>query len=147
MAGLSETAVVAAFNTLLEEQRKLNAAATKASFLLFNESCEIVFDGRPLVMAAALSPSTYHPSGSTALWDGIGTMIETIAARFDGAPVAAHSRVLVVTITDGAENASHRYELERLRKAIEYRQNACGWLHSDQPEGRCGCVQAGNPAE
>jgi hypothetical protein len=78
-------------------------------------------------MAAALSPSTYHPSGSTALWDGIGTMIETIAARFDGAPVAAHSRVLVVTITDGAENASHRYELERLRKAIEYRQNACGW--------------------
>jgi hypothetical protein len=51
-------------------------------------------------------------------------MIETIGARVDSAPAA---RVLIVTITDGEENASRRYELEQFRTAIEYRQNACGW--------------------
>jgi hypothetical protein len=41
---------VAAFNMLLEQQRKLNAAATWVSLLLFNESCEPVFDGYPLAV-------------------------------------------------------------------------------------------------
>ena len=59
---------------------------------------------------SGLSPSTYQPSGLTALWDGLGTMIETIGARTDSAPAA---RVLIVTITDGEENASRRYELEQ----------------------------------
>jgi hypothetical protein len=95
MAELSAT-TIAAFNTLLEEQRKLNAATTRASLLLFNGSCEIVFDGCPLAAVAGLGPSTYRPSGSTALWDGLGTMIETIGARFDRAPAKA-PRVLVVT--------------------------------------------------
>ena len=107
---------IAAFNTLLaEQQRKLNAAATRASLLLFNESCETVFDGCPLVAVSGLSPSTYQPSGSTVLWDGLGTMIETIGARVDSAPAV---RVLIVTITDGEENASRRYELEQLRGVI-----------------------------
>ena len=55
----------------------------------------------------------------------MGAMIEQIGARFDAAAVPP--RVLIVTMTDGAENASRRYSLERIRQAIEYRQNACGW--------------------
>ena len=67
---------VAAFNTLLKQQRELNAAATRVSLLLFNESCETVCDGYPLATISDLAPSAYQPSGSTAQWDGLGTMIE-----------------------------------------------------------------------
>jgi hypothetical protein len=52
-------------------------------------------------------------------------MIERIAQRIDNA--ALKSRVLIVTLSDGAENASRSYNLPGLRKAIEYRQKVCGW--------------------
>ena len=124
MEGLVAT-TVAAFNALLAEQRKLNTSAGKASLMLFNDTCESVFDGLPLPAVSDLTAATYQPSGSTSLWDGMGAMIEQIGARFDAAAVP--SRVLVVTMTDGAENTSRHYSLEQIRQAIEYRQNACGW--------------------
>ena len=116
---------IAAFNALLAEQRKLNASTGKASLTLFNDTCESVFDGLPLAAVSNLTTATYQPSGSTSLWDGMGAMIEQIGARFDAA--AAPVQVLIVIMTDGAENTSRRYSLERIRQAIEYRQNACGW--------------------
>ena len=124
MQGLAAT-MIAAFNTLLVEQRKLSASAGKASLLLFNDVCESVFDGHPLATVSDLTATTYQPSGSTALWDGMGAMIEQIGTRFDAA--ATPPRVLIVTMTDGAENASRRYSLDRIRQAIQYRQNVCGW--------------------
>jgi hypothetical protein len=82
MDGLAAT-TVGAFNTLLAEQRKLNTSAGKASLLLFNDACESVFDGFPLATVSDLTVATYQPSGSTALWDGMGAMIEQIGTRFD----------------------------------------------------------------
>jgi hypothetical protein len=120
-----QSTTLAAFNALLEQQRKLAGAATKVSLLLFNESCQIVLDGYPLPAAPDLTPSTYQPYGSTALWDAMGTMIETLGTRLNAQP--KHSSVLVVTITNGQENASHRFSLEQLRKVIQYRQNVHGW--------------------
>ena len=93
MQGLAAT-MIAAFNTLLVEQRKLSASAGRASLLLFSDACESVFDGHPLATVSDLTATTYQPSGSTALWDGMGAMIEQIGTRFDAA--ATPPRVLIV---------------------------------------------------
>ena len=71
MAGLAST-TIAAFNTLLAEQRKLNTSAGKVSLTLFNDTCESVFDGLPLATVSDLIAATYQPYGSTLLvgWDG-----------------------------------------------------------------------------
>jgi hypothetical protein len=115
----------AAFNLLLAEQHKLTAPA-RATFLLFNESHELLISGRPLAEVPNLSHQNYRPSGSTALLDAMGTMIETIGARLDPEPVNS-SKVLIVTLTDGAENTSRKYNFNTLKEVISYRQGICGW--------------------
>jgi hypothetical protein len=62
------TDTLRAFNDLLAEQRRLNAAATRVSLVLFNERTEVVFDGDDLDSVGDLDLETFQPEGGTALW-------------------------------------------------------------------------------
>ena len=78
-----QSTTLKAFNSLLAEQKQLNPAATGLTLLLFNNHCETVVDNHPLAAVPDMTATEYQPEGGTALWDGIGTMIERAGARFD----------------------------------------------------------------
>lgn len=61
--------------------------------------------------------SSYRTGGMTALWDSVGDLIE----QFENMPDAKDPNVsfLIMAITDGAENGSHRWSASRLGKKIK----------------------------
>jgi hypothetical protein len=75
-----------------------------------------------------MSAKEYWVRGNTALYDAVGGAIRHIAnihkyARPEDVP--AHT-VFVIT-TDGMENASRRYAVERIREMIRERTEEHGW--------------------
>lgn len=60
------------------------------------------------------------PDGQTALFDGVGAAIE-------GLDYHVQEPVLIVTITDGYENASHNYTATRLMDRIRQLQSTDWW--------------------
>ena len=106
-----------------------DAANTFVAFSTFSNRVTPVFhDGSPeknptLVPVTSLKDLTeadYRPSGMTAMFDGVSDMIDFLSAE------AAHvDDVLVVVISDGAENAS-RTTSEVLASKVKELQDA-GW--------------------
>jgi hypothetical protein len=79
-------------------------------------------DAAPAAKVERFSLGTsYRPRGNTPLYDAIGNTIRLLdAAEVDGVPV------LCVVQTDGHENASTDYTLDRVRKLIAKREKR-GW--------------------
>jgi hypothetical protein len=123
MAPLRQVALTG-FNTLLQEQRKLKFPA-RFSLSFFNNEIRKIHDGIPIAEAPAMQEADYEPRGGTALYDGIGSMIEQIGERVDPSPHQA--RVLVAILTDGQENSSTRFTKADVFEQIGYRRNACNW--------------------
>jgi hypothetical protein len=75
-----------------------------------------------------MTEEDYTVGGCTALLDAIGGAIHHIGnvhkyARAEDVP--AHT--LFVITTDGMENASHRYDADRVRRMIERQKERYGW--------------------
>lgn len=87
----------------------------------FDTEYEVVFSK---ASAAAVQDFLLVPRGMTALHDAIGKTIFDLRARYraDGHP----SKVVVVILTDGYENASLEFRGEQVGKMIEECQ-AAGW--------------------
>jgi hypothetical protein len=84
---------LAAFNTLVDEQRNVKCADGQefaASLALFNDIVRLLYNGLPLGEVEPLTRDQYKPSGGTALNDAIGSMIQAIGKR-----VGRSTRVLV----------------------------------------------------
>ncbi|KKN64845.1 hypothetical protein LCGC14_0487650 [marine sediment metagenome] len=106
-----------------------DAANTFVAFSTFNNQVTPVFhDGSkeknptlvPVTSLKDLTEADYRPSGMTAMFDGVSDMIDFLSAE------AAHvDDVLVVVISDGAENAS-KTTSEKLASKVKELQDA-GW--------------------
>jgi len=75
-----------------------------------------------------MTENEYFVRGSTALLDAIGCAINHIGnihkyAREEDRP---ESTLFIIT-TDGMENASHRYDYNRINKMIERQKEKYGW--------------------
>lgn len=89
---------------------------TKVSLFLFNDTVTQVQDGVCIEDVIPLSHATYRPSGSTALYDGIGAAIErVISSKGFGEPDTAF---LVTILTDGEENSSRHVGSQDLAQSI-----------------------------
>ncbi len=105
-----------------------DAANTSVAFFSFNHEVTPVFkndDGTPkLVPCSALediSDSDYFPSGMTAMYDAVGDAIEFFSAEAKKA-----DDVLIVVISDGAENKSRRFTSEQISGQVKELQDS-GW--------------------
>ena len=82
------------------------------------------------VARLATSPFTYelHPRGTTALLDTVGREIAQTGINLDALPESERpGRVVFVVVTDGAENASTEYTLEKLRADIARQRDQFNW--------------------
>ena len=126
MSGL-EADTIGGFNSMIEKQKKENGEAL-ISTVLFDNVSEVIHDRVPVQKVEPMTDKDYSVRGCTALLDAIGGAIHHIGnvhkyARKEDVP----EHTLFVITTDGMENASRRYDSEKVKKMIERQKEKYGW--------------------
>ena len=126
MSGL-ESDTIGGFNSVIEKQKKEEGAAVVSTVLFDNESA-VIHDRLPLENVPRMTEREYYTRGCTALLDAVGSAIHHIGnvhkyARKEDVP----EKTLFIITTDGYENASKRYDYEKVRKMIERQKEKYGW--------------------
>ena len=126
MAGL-EGDTIGGFNSLIEKQKKQEGACFVTT-ILFDNASKMLHDRVKLQNVKPMTDSDYTVGGCTALLDAIGGAIRHIAnihkyARPEDVP---EHTVFVIT-TDGMENASRRYDADRVKRMIQHEKEKYGW--------------------
>jgi Mg-chelatase subunit ChlD len=121
--------VIGGFNAFLAGQKETEGQAT-LSLIQFDTGnpYEVLHTFKPIADVAGLSEATYVPRGGTPLIDAIGYGIkeleeQIIALKAEDRP----EHVVMVIITDGMENSSRHFTLERVRALIAEKQELVGW--------------------
>ncbi len=69
-----------------------------------------------------------QPRGMTALFDAVGMEVVRTGQDLAGLPEEERpARVLLVVVTDGHENSSHEYTVERVRSMLTVQREQYGW--------------------
>ena len=121
MASIADD-VVGGFNTFFAEQKAQPGEAI-VSIIQFdtNDPQEMLVNRRPIADVAPLRPGSFQPRGGTPLLDALGALLDRAEA------IAEHDAdQLVVVLTDGHENASHRWTRDGLFGRIA-KLTARGW--------------------
>ena len=114
------------FNIFLKEQREEEGIAT-VTLYDFNSTVELMYRDRPIEDAPTLDNENYQPGGKTALHDAIVRAIDETAAQIDGLDASEQpDNVIVVTLTDGKENASETPQ-DVVRERVETRREEDDW--------------------
>ena len=125
MAGL-ESDTIGGFNAMIDKQRKLEGD-TWVSTVLFDNESTVLHDRIKLENIPKMTDRDYTVGGCTALLDAIGGAIHHIGNIHKYArPEDVPDKTMFVITTDGMENASHRYDYDKVRKMIEA-QKEHGW--------------------
>ena len=126
MSGL-ERDTVGGFNSMLEKQKKEDGKAV-VSTVLFDHESVVIHDRLPLDQVPRMTEEEYFTRGCTALLDAVGGAIHHIGnvhkyARSEDVP----DKTLFIITTDGYENASKRYDYDKVRRMIERQKEKYGW--------------------
>ena len=126
MAGLEQD-TIGGFNAMMEKQKQ-EPGETLVSTVLFDHISQVIYDRVPLEDLQPLTEKEYYVRGSTALLDAVGGAIHHIGnvhkyAREEDRP----EKTLFVITTDGMENASCRYDYDRVKDMIHRQQERYGW--------------------
>ena len=114
------------FNTFLMDQREEDGTAT-VSLYDFNSSVTCLYEGIPIEDAEKLDDDNYTPEGQTALHDALAMAITETQDDIETRPPAeAPDNVIVLTLTDGKENASETPQ-ERVRELVETYRSEHDW--------------------
>lgn len=126
MSGL-EGDTIGGFNSMIEKQRKQDGECY-VSTVLFDHVSEVLHDRVKLSQIEKMTENDYTVRGSTALIDAIGGAIHHIVNIHKYArPEDVPEYTLFVIMTDGMENASHRYSSDEVKKMIEREKEKYGW--------------------
>ena len=126
MSGM-EKDTIGGFNSMIAKQRGEPGEAL-VSTVLFDNDIEVIHDRVPLEKISLLTEEEYFVRGCTALLDAVGGAIHHIGNVHKYArPEDRPEKTLFVITTDGLENASRRYNYERVKKMIEHEQEKYGW--------------------
>jgi len=122
-----ETDVIGGFNAFVEEQKK-DHTECRVGMVQFNGGLLESFSDVALPFVAPLTHASYVTSGSTALLDAMGATIQRLGTRLAALPESERPRnVVVITMTDGEENCSREYRIERIREMIKHQTEKYNW--------------------
>ena len=128
MAAMADD-VIGGFNQLLAEQQAdgHDARMTLVQFDTLDPQ-EVIADAVPIAEMVPLDATTFEPRGGTPLLDATGMLLGRAASRAAQRAQAGlpAEEILVVSITDGHENASREFTLAAVRQLIEA-HTAAGW--------------------
>ena len=126
MSGL-ERDTIGGFNSMIEKQKKEEGEAMVSTVLFDNESV-VIHDRLALDKVPRMTEVEYFTRGCTALLDAVGGAIHHIGnvhkyARKEDVP----EKTMFIITTDGYENASKRYDYDKVRRMIERQKEKYGW--------------------
>ena len=126
MSGLEQD-TIGGFNSMIEKQKREEGEAL-VSTVLFDSESVVIHDRLPLGRVPRMTEKEYFTRGCTALLDAVGGAIHHIGnihkyARKEDVP----EKTMFIITTDGYENASRRYDYEKVRKMIERQKSRHGW--------------------
>jgi uncharacterized protein YegL len=133
-SGLTEK-TIEGFNSFLKEQKEEPGKA-KLTLCLFDggsgygaqagKTYEIIYDRVDIKNVQELNNETFVPRGMTAMYDAIGSTIDTIHKQLK-ADKKKSDKVIFLIMTDGEENSSREYNQETVFKLIEDRKKKDNW--------------------
>ena len=126
MAGL-EADTIGGFNAMLKKQQKADGDAYVTT-VLFNHDYELLHDRIHVKGISAMTDEDYEVGGTTALLDAIGFTIQKIKnVQKRTSESQRAEKVLFVITTDGMENASCEYTVEKIKKMIRVQKEKYDW--------------------
>lgn len=114
---------IGGFNSFVAEQQKFSKENSHLEPAYLFVTCFDTIEIRKPIWGALVedvkpwTTNDYHPRGGTPLLDAVGEVLDQIKPNENG---------IVVIITDGYENSSHKYSRAQIKAAIETKQGA-GW--------------------
>lgn len=126
MYGL-ESDTIGGFNSMIDKQKN-EYGDVLVSTILFNDKSTVIHDRVNIDTIHPLRRSDYTASGSTALLDAIGCAIHHIGnihkySRKSDIP----DKTLFIITTDGLENSSHIFNIEKVRNMINTQKEKYNW--------------------
>lgn len=118
MAG-QESDVIGGFNSIVRHCRDASVEACDVTYVRFDNEIEHVFT-LGLADVPEMTDALYAPRGSTALLDAVGSTVSPIEGNPD-------DTYIVITYTDGQENASREWTREKVRALLETRKALGNW--------------------
>jgi len=117
--------VIGGFNAFVAGQQ-INGADARLTLVQFDteDLAETVIDDLPIRKVKPLTRARFQPRGGTPLMDATAHLIAR--ARAAVGEDTAEGQVVVVTITDGLENASREFTRSDIREMVGERE-AAGW--------------------
>lgn len=118
---------IGGFNKFLEDQQKAPGTAT-ITLHQFDDHFETPIPTTDIKKAQKLDGTTFVPRGSTALLDAIGEAVKLTGDRLKNMPEADRAgKVVFVIITDGLENASHKFSRLQVFDMIKHQRDVYKW--------------------
>jgi uncharacterized protein YegL len=119
---------IGGFNTFIEKQKKEDGKCS-ISLILFNDTYEVKYISKDINEVEKLTTDVYWPHGNTALNDSMAKGINDLGKRLSEMDESERpSKVIVVTMTDGQENASYEYsDVSLLKKIIDHQKEKYSW--------------------
>lgn len=124
MGGL-ESDTIGGYNSFLEQQRK-SEGITFITTVLFNETVSVLHNRRPIGDVREMTMNDYTAGGCTALLDAVGETVSEIERKQNVWDERKPDNTVVVIITDGLENYSHKYTYREVHDMISAMREA-GW--------------------
>lgn len=128
MASMTDD-VIGGFNRLLADQQAAGADA-RVTLVQFDSQSphEVIADAVPIREVLPLDAGTFVPRGGTPLLDATGLLLTRAGQRAGSLATLGEpaEEIVVVSITDGHENASTELNLATVRQLVEQR-TAQGW--------------------
>lgn len=107
---------IGGFNQFLNKQRELPDKAT-LTVALFDNHYDLLYDNVDIKKVKDITKAEWYPRGMTGLYDAIGKTINEAKATH-AKTGERPSKVLVVIVTDGLENASKEYNVDNIKSLI-----------------------------
>ena len=114
------------FNSQLDVIRKNmeKGGETTVTLITFNHDINILQEAVHADSVEDITGATYQPDGSTAMYDAVWAGIETLEKLDDGKEQTAF---LVITISDGMENASRKISSVQLAEKVQELEGSKRW--------------------
>jgi uncharacterized protein YegL len=124
---------ISGFNEFIQKQKEdhLDDESCLVSLYQFAEAASFhaTFENTDIVDVPDLNNDNYFPTGnSTALFDAIGSTIQNVGNNLSEMPEEERpDSVVVLVLTDGAENSSCEYSQAKIAEMIQHQSNVYSW--------------------
>lgn len=120
-------ATVEGLNKYIADQQK-EPGTTEITIVQFDHEYEVLVADADIKTVKPLTMEQYQPRGMTALLDSIGKQVNDLGKKLAAMPEAQRpGNVIVVIITDGAENASKEFGYDKIQSMIKHQESMYSW--------------------